>query len=110
MLAETDITFNTNKKRLLLQSFIRINNTNSTFEFLQTFSTTESARNIRFILQVLEDYFFYDCPGFTVLAGDFGKGLSAGFAQKAAYDTVDRQKQLVQKGKQTVRDNILNKL
>lgn len=82
MLAQTDATFNTNEKRLLLQCFIGIDNTNSTFEFLQAFSTAESARNIRFILQVLQDYFFYDCPGFAVLAGDFGSGLSAGFAQK----------------------------
>jgi len=39
-------------------------------------------------LQVLEDYFFYDCLGFAVLAGDFGSGLSAGFAQKAAQDEI----------------------
>jgi hypothetical protein len=77
---------------------------------LQAFSTTESARNIRFLLQVLEDYFFYDCPGFAVLAGDFGSGLSAGFAQKAAQDAKDRQKQLVQKGKQIVLENVPNDL
>ena len=101
MIAETDATFNTNEKRLLLQSFIGIDNTNSTFQFLQAFSTAESAHNIRFILQVLQDHFFYDCPGFAVLAGDFGSGLSAGFAQKAAQDARDREKQLAQKGKQT---------
>jgi hypothetical protein len=54
---------------------------------LQAFSTTELACNIRFLLQVLEDYYFYDCPGFAILAGDFSTGLSAGFAQKAAEDT-----------------------
>lgn len=53
MVAETDATFNTNEKRLLLQCFVGIDNTNSTFEFLQAFSTAETARNIRFILQVL---------------------------------------------------------
>jgi hypothetical protein len=100
MLAQTDATFNTNEKRLLLQCFIGIDNTNSTFEFLQAFSTAESARNIRFILQVLQDYFFYDCPGFAVLAGDFGSGLSAGFAQKAAEDTREAKRQLAYKGKQ----------
>ena len=100
MLAQTDATFNTNEKRLLLQCFIGIDNTNSTFEFLQAFSTAESARNIRFILQVLQDYFFYDCPGFAVLAGDFGSGLSAGFAQKAAEDTREAERQLAYKGKQ----------
>jgi hypothetical protein len=31
MLAETDATFNTNEKRLLLQCFVGIDNTNSTF-------------------------------------------------------------------------------
>jgi hypothetical protein len=46
MVAETDTTFNTNEKRLLLQSFIGIDNTNSTFQFLQAFSTAESANNI----------------------------------------------------------------
>jgi hypothetical protein len=100
MLAQTDATFNTNEKRLLLQCFIGIDNTNSTFEFLQAFSTAESARNIRFILQVLQDYFFYDCLGFAVLASDFGSGLSAGFAQKAAEDTREAKRQLAYKGKQ----------
>jgi hypothetical protein len=61
-------------------------------------------------LQVLEDHFFYDCPGFAVLAGDFGRGLSAGFAQKAVQDGKDCQKQLAQKGKQIIRDNIPNDL
>jgi hypothetical protein len=46
MVAETDTTFNTNERRLLLQSFIGVDNTNSTFQFLQAFSTTESARII----------------------------------------------------------------
>jgi hypothetical protein len=46
MLAETDTTFNTNEKRLLLQCFVGIDNTNSTFQFLQAFSTAESAHNI----------------------------------------------------------------
>jgi hypothetical protein len=54
-------------------------------------------------LQVLEDHFFYDCPGFAVLAGDFGKGLSKGFAKKAAQDARDaqgQQKEAARKGKQ----------
>jgi hypothetical protein len=88
MLAETNATFNTNKKRLLLQCFISIDNTNSTFEFLQAFTTTELACSIRFILQVLKDYFFYNCPRFAILAGDFSSGLSTGFAQKAAQDEI----------------------
>src|SRR6266487_2143327 len=110
MLAQTDATFNTNEKRLLLQCFIGIDNTNSTFEFLQAFSTAESARNIRFILQVLQDYYFYDCPGFAVLAGDFGSGLSAGFAQKAAEDTREVEKQLAHKGKQNQLENVPDEL
>ena len=84
MVVETDTTFNTNERRLLLQSFIGVDNTNSTFQFLQAFSTIESACIIRFILQVLQDYYFYDCPGFSVLTGDFSSGLSTGFTQKAA--------------------------
>jgi hypothetical protein len=110
MLAETDATFNTNEKRLLLQSFVGIDNTNSTFQFLQAFSTAESARNIRFILQVLQDHFFYDCPGFAVLAGDFSSGLSAGFAQKAAQDTEDQQKQLAQKEMQVEWEDVPEEL
>jgi hypothetical protein len=58
----------------------------------------------------LQDHFFYDCPGFAVLAGDFGSGLSAGFAQKAAQDARDREKQLAQKGKQIQWGNIPNEL
>jgi len=110
MVAETDATFNTNEKRLLLQCFVGIDNTNSTFEFLQAFSTAESARNIRFILQVLQDYFFYDCPGFAVLAGDFGTGLSAGFAQKAAEDTREAERQLAHKGKQNQVETVPDEL
>jgi hypothetical protein len=110
MVAETDATFNTNEKRLLLQCFVGIDNTNSTFEFLQAFSTAESARNIRFILQVLQDYFFYDCPGFAVLAGDFGTGLSAGFAQKAAEDTREAGRQLAHKGKQNQVETVPDEL
>jgi hypothetical protein len=110
MVAETDATFNTNEKRLLLQCFVGIDNTNSTFEFLQAFSTAESARNIRFILQVLQDYFFYDCPGFAVLAGDFGTGLSAGFAQKAAEDAREAERQLAHKGKQKQVETVSDEL
>ena len=110
MLAQTDATFNTNEKRLLLQCFVGIDNTNSTFEFLQAFSTAESARNIRFLLQVLEDYYFYDCPGFAVLAGDFGTGLSAGFAQKAAEDAREADEQLALKGKQKQLENVPEEL
>src|ERR1700761_8816858 len=47
-------------KRLLLQCFIGIDNTGKTFQFLQAFSTAESAENIRFLLRVLEDNYFYD--------------------------------------------------
>jgi hypothetical protein len=83
VVAQTDGTFNTNKKRLLLQCFVGVDNTGKTFQFLQAFSIAESAEIIRFLLQILEDHFFYDCPGFAVLMGNFGSGLSAGFAQKA---------------------------
>jgi hypothetical protein len=89
MLAETDATFNTNKKRMLLQCFVEIDNTGPTFGFLQAFSAAESGRIMRFILKVLLIHYFYDCPRFAVLAKDFGSGLTAGFAQKAAQDAKD---------------------
>jgi hypothetical protein len=89
VVAQTDGTFNTNEKRLLLQCFVRVDNTGKTFQFLQAFSITESAEIIRFLLQILENYFFYDCPSFAVLISDFGSGLSARFAQKAVQDTKD---------------------
>jgi hypothetical protein len=84
MLGETDATFNTNFKRMLLQCFVGIDNTGVTFPFLYAFFTSESARIIRFLLTILQDHFFYDCPRFAVMAGDFSKGLSAAMAQKAA--------------------------
>jgi hypothetical protein len=58
------------------------------FEFLQAFTTAELAYNIWFILQVLKDYFFYNCPRFAILASDFSSGLSTRFAQKAAQDKI----------------------
>ena len=101
-LAQTDGTFNTNEKRLLLQCFVGVDNTGKTFQFLQAFSTAESSSIIRFLLDVLKDHFFYDCLGFSVLMGDFGSGLSAGFALKAAQDAkaVASQGNTIQKGKQ----------
>jgi hypothetical protein len=114
MLAQTDGTFNTNEKRLLLQCFVGIDNTGKTFQFLQAFSTAESAEIIRFLLKVLEDHFFYDCPGFAVLMGDFGSGLSAGFAQKAVQDIRDakdaREKEIAREGKQKQWEPSLDKL
>ena len=55
-------------------------------------------------MDLLKDHFFYDCPSFIVLIGDFSSGLSAGFVLKAAEDMKDtiitREKELVEKGKQ----------
>ena len=111
LLAQTDGTFNTNEKRLLLQCFISIDNTGKTFQFLQAFSTAESGDIIRFLLDILKDYFFYDCPGFAVLMGDFGSGLSAGFALKAAEEaTAARERELVHKGKQIQCETSLDEL
>jgi hypothetical protein len=108
MLAETDATFNTNEKRMLLQCFVGIDNTGHTFGFLQAFSAAESGRIVRFILEVLSTHYFYDCPGFAVLAEDFGSGLTAGFAQKAAQDAKDateRERKKVSKtGKEKVQE------
>jgi hypothetical protein len=108
MVAQTDATFNTNELRLLLQCFIGIDNTGKTFQFLQAFSTTESADIIQFLLQVLQDNFFYDCPGFAVLMGDFGSGLTKGFAQKAQEDRKladeKNRREATLKGKQKQRE------
>ena len=63
---------------------------------------------------MLEDHFFYDCPGFAVLIGDFGSGLSAGFAQKAVQDIRDakdtREKEIAREGKQNQWEPSLDKL
>jgi hypothetical protein len=86
ILAKTDATFNINKKHMLLQCFVRINNTDYTFDFLQAFSAAKLGRIVRFILEVLLTYYFYNCPRFAVFTEDFGSGLTAEFAQKAAQD------------------------
>jgi hypothetical protein len=100
MLAETDATFNTNEKRLLLQCFVGIDNTGHTFQFLQAFTTAESADIVKFLLQTLEDHFFYDCPGFAVLASDFGAGVNAGFVRKATQDVARAEAAAMRKGKE----------
>jgi hypothetical protein len=115
VVAQTDGTFNTNKKRLLLQCFVGVDNTGKTFQFLQAFSIAESAEIIQFLLQILKDHFFYDCLSFAVLMGDFGSGLSAGFAQKAVQDAKDtveykRKKESEQKEKQIQRKTSLDLL
>jgi hypothetical protein len=61
-------------------------------------------------LQVLEDHFFYDCRGFTDLAGGFDSGLSAGFAQKASQDAKDTGKKSAYNGKQIQVGAVLDEL
>jgi hypothetical protein len=101
---------------MLLQCFIRIDNTSYTFGFLQAFSVAELGRIVRFILEMLLTYYFYNCPGFAVLTRDFGSGLTAGFAQKAAQDAKDvteRERKKVSKtGKEKVqkRNSLSDKL
>jgi hypothetical protein len=62
-LVESDATFNTNERRLLLQHVVGIDNTGKTFPILQVFHISESARTFRFIMDIWRTYFFYDCPG-----------------------------------------------
>ena len=103
VLAQTDSNFNTNKKRLLLQCFVGIDNTGKTFQFLQAFSTAESAEIIEFLLDILQQHFFYDCPRFTVLMGDFGSGLSASFARKAVRDVEQAERRRQQEEAQKLK-------
>ena len=103
MVAETDATFNTNTKRLLLQSVIGIDNTGKTFSFLHSFSLNEAARTFEFLMKIWETHFFYDCPGPAVIAGDFSKGLTAAIARKAAQDAKEADEietKLIAKGKE----------
>jgi hypothetical protein len=106
MVAETDATFNTNTKRLLLQSVIGIDNTGKTFSFLHSFSLNEAARTFEFLMKIWETHFFYDCPGPAVIAGDFSKGLTAAVARKAAQDAKEAEetemKKSTAKGKEKV--------
>ena len=57
---------------------------------------------------MLKNHFFYNCPSFVVLTGDFDKGLSKGFAEKAAQEAKDaqevQQKEAARKRKQIQRE------
>ncbi len=77
----TDATFNTNERLLPLQQVVGIDNTGKTFPILQAFVTSESADVFRFIDYILTTFFFYDCPGPSVLVRDFAKGLACAVAQ-----------------------------
>jgi hypothetical protein len=105
-LAESDATFNTNEKRLLLQNVIGIDNTGKTFPSMQLFHLSESARAFRFIQHIWSTYIFYDCPGPAVWCGDFAAGLSSAIAQLAAEDAAAASKtaeEAASKGKEVSR-------
>jgi hypothetical protein len=51
-IVESDATFNTNERRLLLQNVVGIDNTGKTFPALQLFHISESARLFRFIMKL----------------------------------------------------------
>ena len=87
-LVESDATFNTNQRRLLLQYVVGIDNTGKTFPVLQVFHISESARTFCFIMNIWRTYFFYDCPGPAVWCGDFAAGLTAAVAQQAVKDDI----------------------
>jgi hypothetical protein len=55
---------------------------------------------------VLLTYYFYDCPGFAVFTKDFGSGLTAGFAQKAAQDAKDATKREHKKVSKTGKEKV----
>jgi hypothetical protein len=91
-LVESDATFNTNQRRLLLQHVVGIDNTGKTFPVLQVFHISESARTFCFIMNIWRTYFFYDCPGPAVWCGDFAAGLTAAVAQQAVKDAIAARK------------------
>ena len=51
---------------------------------------------IRFLLDILENHFFHDCPDFVVLIGNFSSELSTRFALEAA--EAARERELVHRG------------
>jgi hypothetical protein len=82
-LLESDDTFNTNSKRLLLQNVIGVDNTGKTFPAMQLLHTKESARLFQLIVKIWQTYYFYDCPGPGVWCADFCAGVTACVAQEA---------------------------
>jgi MULE transposase domain len=80
---ETDVTFNTNKLRLLLLVMVGIDNTGKTFPMAFMYHTTESAKAFKFTSEQLTDLAFYDCLEAAVICGDFSKGLGATIKLKA---------------------------
>jgi hypothetical protein len=98
-IGQSDATFNTNDKRMLLSSVVGIDNTGSTFTCMHLFHINESARFFRFCEQIWMTYFFYDCPGPAVWCGDFAAGFTAAMAESAALQAVEARRAL-QKGKE----------
>ena len=80
----TDATFNLNERYMPLQIVYGVDNTLTTFPLIQAFICSESAETFRFVDSILEEHFFWDCPGMAVIVGDFAKGLTAAVAQLAA--------------------------
>ena len=93
-LIESDATFNSNDRGLLLQDVIGIDNTGKTFPIMHLFHVNEAARFFHFVRKVLATYFFYDCPGPAVWCGDFAAGLTAAIAQVAAEEALSKGKEL----------------
>lgn len=76
-LLQTDATFDNNQLNMPLSTIIGITNTMKTFPIGYCFITSESAEAFNFIHSSLQDMVFYDCPGPSVVLGDFTAGLSA---------------------------------
>jgi hypothetical protein len=73
---KTNITFNTNKLRLLLLIIIKINNTNKTFLITFIYYITKSAKTFKFVSKQLINLAFYNYLKATVICKDFSKDLS----------------------------------
>ena len=92
-IGQSDATFNTNARRLLLSNVIGIDNTGKTFLSLHLFYTSESKRLFCFVLEIWRTYFFYDdCPGPAVWCRDFAAGFTAAMAEQAAEHTAALRK------------------
>jgi hypothetical protein len=89
---KTNVTFNTNKLRLLLSVIIRIDNTGKTFLLAFMYYTTKSAKAFKFASDQLIDLAFYNCLKPAVICGDFFKGLGATIKLKVFQDTRQKAK------------------
>lgn len=75
---------------MLLSILVGITNTISSFPLAYTFISSKSAEAFKFLNAYCKEIFFRDnCPGPTVLLGDFSLGLSAAMVRKAGISVLE---------------------